>query len=435
MNKTLLVFEREYLSRVKKKSFVLTTILVPVVIAAFYAVMIGIAMIDNGDENSKIAVIDNANLFNGKIETDPQKNSPSYTIITGEQAAAFESKYKDKGYDYLLVIPPADLTKEVKGIKLVSQKQVSGSLQNKIERKVNKAIEVKRLQSANIPPEQYASIKSDVDVENILKEKDKEKKGATGVAKVIGYACGILIYIILMIYGTMVMRGVMEEKMNRIAEVIVSSVKPFQLMLGKILGIGAVGLTQFAIWIVLITILQLFVPMFMPSPSPEMVQGAAGAAASGGMMQNLTTGLSALPIGLILFCFIFYFIGGYLLYASLFAAVGSVVSEDQQEAQQLVFPIIMPIILGFVIMTKAIAAPNSALAIFGSLFPLTSPVVMMGRIAMGVPISELIISMVLLILNFVFFTWLTAKIYRTGILMYGKKVTWKEMMKWTFRKG
>jgi ABC-2 type transport system permease protein len=437
MNKTLLVFQREYLTRVKKKSFVLTTILVPVVIAAFYAAIIGIAMIDNGDESNKIAVIDNASLFNGKITVDSTRSGPSYSLITGETETSFEKKYKEQGYDYLLVIPQTDLNKEVKGIKLIGQLQVSGSLQNKIERTLDKAIEAKRLQSANIAPEQYASIKSDVDIENILKEKDREKKGATDIAKGVAYVCGILIYIILMIYGTMVMRGVMEEKMNRIAEVIVSSVKPFQLMLGKILGIGAVGLTQFAIWIVLITILQLFVPMLMPSSaSSEIVQGATNAAATGGgFMQNISAGLSALPIGLILFCFIFYFIGGYLLYASLFAAIGSVVSEDQQEAQQLVFPVMMPIILAFVIMTKAITAPNSALAIFGSLFPLTSPVVMMGRIVVGVPFSQLITSMILLVLGFIFFTWLTAKIYRTGILLYGKKVTWKEMMKWAFRKA
>jgi ABC-2 type transport system permease protein len=272
-----------------------------------------------------------------------------------------------------------------------------------------------------------------------LKNGKEEKKSVAGVATAVAFACGMLIYIIMLIYGTMVMRGVMEEKISRIAEVMVSSVKPFQLMMGKIIGIGAVGLTQFAIWIVLIVGLQLLLPLFFPAfdmsalPQPGQVPG--GVAESTSMFATMRTGLHSVPWGLIIFCFIFYFIGGYLLYASLFAAIGSVVSEDQNEAQSMVFPVMMPIVLGFVIMTRAIAEPNSPLAIFGSIFPLTSPVVMMGRIMYNVPVSQLIISMLLLILGFLFFAWLTAKIYRTGILLYGKKVTWKEMIRWAFRKA
>jgi ABC-2 type transport system permease protein len=257
------------------------------------------------------------------------------------------------------------------------------------------------------------------------------------VAQTVAFACGMLIYIIMLIYGTMVMRGVMEEKISRIAEVMVSSVKPFQLMMGKIIGIGAVGLTQFAIWIVLIIGLQFLLPLFIPGFHPNAMPhpGTPGMPESGGIAATIGGGLSSLPWGLITFCFIFYFLGGYLIYASLFAAIGSVVSEDQQEAQQMVFPVMMPIILGFVIMTKAISEPNSPLAIFGSLFPLTSPVVMMGRIMYNVPVSQLILSMVLLVATFFFFAWLTGKIYRTGILMYGKKVTWREMIRWAFRKS
>lgn len=421
MNKTMLVFQREYLSRVKKKSFVLTTIFVPLVIAAFYAVIIAIGASDTS-ELSKIAVIDSANLFNGKIDSVPDTR---YTLLNGETETSYIKKYEKEGYDYLLVIPAVDVTRDVNDIRLWSKSTVNYTVKNKVQRVVDRAIESKRLQSANISPEQYKAIKSDVNIQNPLSGDAQGKSSATGVATLVAYICGILIYIILMIYGTMVMRGVMEEKMNRIAEVIVSSVKPFQLMLGKILGVGAVGLTQFAIWIALVTIINLVIPM----GSTAMGDFAGGA------MKTISDGVATLPIGYILFCFIFYFIGGYLLYASLFAAIGSVVSEDQQEAQQLVFPVMMPIILGFVIMTKAVADSNSALAVFGSLFPLTSPVVMMGRIMFGVPIGELILSMALLVLGFIFFTWLTAKIYRTGILLYGKKVTWKEMMKWAFKKS
>lgn len=226
----------------------------------------------------------------------------------------------------------------------------------------------------------------------------------------------------------------MEEKTNRIAEVIVSSVKPFQLMLGKILGIGAVGLTQFAIWIVIMIALQSLVPLVFPEMMQQVTSGAAeGATAS--KMATITQGLASLPILKIVLLFLFYFLAGYLTYASLFAAIGSVVSEDQQEAQQLVFPILMPIILGFVIMTNSINDPHSNMAVFGSLFPLTSPIVMMGRITYDIPTWQLLVSMLLLVASFFFFTWVTGKIYRTGILMYGKKPSWKQMIKWGFAKS
>jgi ABC-2 type transport system permease protein len=431
MNKIGLIIQREYLVRVKKKSFVWTTILVPIVIVGFYAAIIAIG-VSGSSESSKIGVIDKANLFEGKVEK-ASSDKTDYVFINNETPESFKAKYKEQGYKYFLYIPPFDVNKNTGSITLFSQSTVSITQKSRIEKAINKAIEIKRLQSANISPEQYRSIKSDVSVENITGK--EEKKSIAGVASAVSFALGLLIYIILLIYGSMVMRGVMEEKISRIAEVVVSSVKPFQLMMGKIIGIGAVGLTQFAIWIVLMTILQMIIPFVFPDVASQMAGPAGAAMGGGGFMSELTTGLKSLPGGLILFSFIFYFIGGYLLYASLFAAVGSVVSDDQQEAQQMVFPIMMPIILAFVIMSKAVSEPNSALAVFGSLFPLTSPVVMMGRIMFDVPIGELILSMVLLVLGFLFFTWLTAKIYRTGILLYGKKVTWKEMMKWAFRKS
>jgi len=234
----------------------------------------------------------------------------------------------------------------------------------------------------------------------------------------------------------MVMRGISEEKTNRIAEVIISSVKPFQLMLGKILGIGAVGLTQFLIWGGLIYVLQLIVPVFFPGMSAEL----HGASHSGpmGMLGDLLQQARALNFPLIVGCFLFYFLGGYMMYASLFAAVGSAASDDAQESQQMALPITMLVVLSFVIMIKATADPNSGLAVFGSLFPLTSPIVMVGRIPYGIPtipLWQLLTSMVLLVLFFLFTTWLCGKIYRTGILLYGKKVTFSEMLKWAAKKN
>jgi len=432
MNKIGLVIQREYLSRVKKKSFLLTTILVPIIIIGFYAAIIAISVTDSGDK-SKVAVIDESGIFNGKVVN--QKNDPTeYVFIQNETEQSYKSKYKSKGFDYFLYLPKINI-EQPKGIKLHSPSTISIGVKNKIENAVDAAIEDKRLQAANIDAERYKKINSNVSIENTIDTGDKEKKSVAGVAYAVSFACGILIYMILLIYGTMVMRGVMEEKTSRIAEVIISSVKPFQLMLGKIIGIGAVGVTQFFIWIVLMLLLQAVLPAIFPTLSQQVVQSpeAGNIAGSQNMFATVTEGLRSLPVGLILFCFLFYFIGGYLLYASMFAAIGSVVSEDQQEAQQLVFPVMMPIILAFVIMVRAIAEPNSSLAIFGSLFPLTSPIVMMGRITYDVPIWQLITSMVLLVLGFIFFTWLTAKIYRTGILLYGKRITWKEMIKWAFR--
>jgi ABC-2 type transport system permease protein len=436
MNKIALIIQREYLVRVKKKSFLYTTILVPLIIVGFYAAIIAIGM-SGSNERQKTAIIDQAHLFNGSIEKSAGDSS-EYVFITDQTPETVKSKLKELGYDYFLYIPAIDVTKNEEGIQLYSKSPIGLTEKSKIEKTVNKAIELKRLQSANISPDQYRSIHSDITIENKLVNGKEEKKSVAGVAQGVAFACGLLIYMIMLIYGTMVMRGVMEEKINRIAEVIVSSVKPFQLMMGKIIGIGAVGITQFAIWIVLIIVLQYALPFFIPSLNMQAIQQAGQvpmAGGSAGMWSTMAVGLHSIQWGLILFCFIFYFIGGYLLYASLFAAIGSVVSEDPQEAQQMVFPVMMPIILAFVIMTKAVSAPNSPLAIFGSLFPLTSPVVMMGRIMYDVPVTQLIASMVLLVLGFLFFAWLTGKIYRTGILLYGKKVTWKEMIKWAFRKS
>ena len=435
MNKILLIIQREYLTRVRKRSFLLTTILVPLVIVGFYAAIIAIAISDTSEEE-KIAVIDEAGLFNGMVEPE-KKESVKFDLISNETETSFKTKYDDKGYSAFLYIPRLDVVNPT-GIKLHSQSSVSLSTKSRIEKKINKAIEQKRLVVANIDPEKYKSIKSDVDIDSVITSADGEKKSVEGVAYAVAFAAGILIYMILLIYGSMVMRGVMEEKTNRISEVIVSSVKPFQLMLGKIVGIGAVGITQFIIWIILIGGLQLIMPLIFPDMMGQMPAQATGAAGQAiektNLLATVTEGIRSIPMGLLLFCFIFYFLGGYLMYASLFAAIGSV-SEDQQDAQQLIFPVMMPIILGFVILTRAISEPNSGLALFGSLFPLTSPIVMIGRIPFGVPVWQLIASMVLLILSFLLFTWIAGRIYRTGILMYGKKGTWKEMMKWAFRRS
>ncbi len=430
MNKIFLVISREYFTRVKKKSFLITTILVPLVIVAFYAIIIAVS-IKGSTEESKVAVIDKAGLFSDTSVT--QSKNLQISFIKNETEQSFVNKYKDLGYQAFLYVPQFDVNTTQKFV-VHSQSSLSLSNSKAIENYINKAIENKRLVAQGIDPAVFKSLKANSEIENTIDTKDGSKKGSAGVAYAVSFACGILIYMMMIIYGTQVMRGVMEEKTNRIAEVIVSSVKPFQLMLGKIIGIGAVGLTQFAIWIVIMVVLQSAIPLIFPDMMDQITKGAAGEAEAN-MMTTITQGLSSLPLLKIVLLFLFYFLAGYLTYASLFAAVGSVVSEDQQEAQQLVFPILMPIILGFVIMTNSINNPHSTLAVFGSLFPLTSPIVMMGRITYDIPTWQILLSMTLLIATFLFFTWITGKIYRTGILMYGKKPSWKEMLKWAFMKG
>lgn len=431
MNNTLLVISREYLTRVKKKSFLLTTILVPIIIIAFYAAIIYLTV--KGDDSSKsIAIIDNAGLFSQTPK--PEKSKLTFTLIKGETEKSFTEKYKDEGYEGFLYIPPFSLDSP-KNIILHSPSSIGLSTSFEIDDLVNEALVNKRLVAQGIDINEYKRIQSKVSISNAIDTKEGSKRGVAGVAYGVSFACGILIYMMMIVYGTQVMRGVMEEKTNRIAEIMVSSVKPFQLMMGKIMGIGAVGLTQFGIWLIMILIFQITIPLFFPgmtAPSAaasniptEELSGAAG----------IMEGLSALPLLKIGILFIVYFLGGYLTYASLFAAVGSVVSDDQQEAQQLIFPILMPIILGFVIMSNAVSNPHSTMAVFGSLFPLTSPIVMMGRVAFDVPWWQIFTSIFLLAGSFFLFTWLTAKIYRIGILMYGKKPSWKEMIKWVFRKS
>ena len=432
MNKILLIISREYFTRVKKKSFLITTLVVPVVIIAFYAAIIAISL-EGSTEKQQIAILDEAHLFDGKI--DSSIHSFAFTFIKDQSEKEFVAKYEQEGYDAFLYIPAMDSGSLNKKHILHSTASISMSTMSELEDVINKTIRDRQLKAKGIDPAVFEQISNSVELENTIDTEQGAKKNFAGVAYGVSFACGMLIYMMMIIYGTQVMRGVTEEKTNRIAEVVISSVKPFQLMMGKIIGIGAVGLTQFLIWIFLMLTMQTAVPLFFPHLMQDLQTTAAQNNEGMSMAAEVMQGLNSLPLTKILFSFLFYFLGGYLTYASIFAALGSVVSEDQSEAQQLVFPILMPIILGFVIMTKAVNDPNSTEAVVGSIFPLTSPIVMMGRITYDIPLWQMALSMILLVLCFLFFTWITAKIYRTGILMYGKKPSWKEMIKWAFRKG
>ena len=442
MNKILIISKREFLTRVQKKTFLLTTIGLPILIFAIYALIIFFAV---GDEKGfTIAVADEAKIFQNNLKDNDKEFVFDY--VKNETPESLTKALDSKKYNAFVYVPKNFSASD--SLQVVAAKTVGFITKNKIENAIENALEEnKLLRALNVTKPQLDSLQktNNIKFTTISGEKDSDVKA--GISYGVGMFSGFLIYIILFIYGTMVMRGVAEEKTNRIAEVIISSVKPFQLMFGKILGIGSVGLLQFLIWVILIMGLQIGVAMFFPDMMSQMQSqpmqpgmiAAANAMENSNALSQMNAVLSQINFPLIIGCFIFYFLGGYFLYASLFAAVGSTVNEDLSDAQTLTLPITMPIIFGFAIMMQAVNNPNSSLAVFGSLFPLTSPIVMMARIAHGIPdgvtITQLALSMLLLILGFLGTTWLAAKIYRTGILMYGKKVTWKEIMKWTFRKS
>jgi ABC-2 type transport system permease protein len=442
MNKTWLIIQREYTTRVKNKRFILVTFLMPVLIIGFG---FGFGYLSaTGTEHRKIAVIDP----NGFIKNS-LKNTSQIEFSFPSQVDTIN--YNKKGFTDILIIPKFDGVKKTDYI-LRSKKSMGLMLQNSITDKINGAIEDKMLQESGIQQSTLDSIHKASQFAELKAYEDKgssTKESNAGLAMGIGYASGFLIYITLFIYGSMVMRGVMEEKTNRIAEVIISSVKPFELMMGKIIGIGAVGLTQFIMWIVLIMTLSSVAMGMLPADLQHQVanlqqsNGQMGA----GMMQasesatriyQMQHTIQTANWPLILGCFAFYFLGGYLFYSALFAAVGSVVNEDPQDAQSLMFPITMPIIFSYLITNMVTQNPNTPLAFWASMIPFSSPMVMMARIAYGVPSAvtywELGLSMVILIAGFLFTTWLSGKIYRTGIILYGKKVTWKVMLKWVTTK-
>lgn len=440
MNTIFLIIKREYLVRVRKRSFIVMTILGPLLIFGFYAI-IGWAAVSSVNQK-KVAVIDESGRFVNQFKSDDET---VYSYPKQPLAAAKKSFVKE-GYDALVFIPK-NVIEQPKTVQIFAEKSVSISLQSNIERDISKQIETYKLSQAGITQKIIQDAKVNVDAQTYNLSDGDEKNSNALAMSIIGYFCAFLIYISVFIYGTQVMRGVMEEKTNRIVEVIISSVKPFQLMLGKIIGVALVGLTQFMLWILLTVSLfsvggalvgdkaekgrqamQTSGNIAQSSPAVDTSKMQQGAVAS--VMQAIET----LNIPLIVACFLFYFLGGYLIYSALFGAIGAAV-DNETETQQFMFPITLPIIGAIAVAQFVIRDPDGQLAFWTSIFPLTSPVVMMVRVPFGVPGWELALSMVLLVLGFMGTTWLAARIYRVGILMYGKKVSYKELSKWVFYKG
>lgn len=443
MHKILLILQREYLSRVKKKSFIIMTFLGPLLMvgigfASFYVGMYG------SDEVYKIMVVDqHPDIF---ITQLPQTDQMLFenTSLTLDSA---KRKFNPDEYYGILYIP-ADIVKNPGGISLFTEKQASLTVTSGIEELFEKRIEEDKLKAAGIDQELLASTNTRVDLKTLTL---KGEESSAELASVVGIISGILMYSFILLFGVQVMRGVIEEKTNRIVEVMISSVRPFQLMMGKILGIALVGLTQFLLWILLtVTLFSVGstilikdevltanrpVPVSDSKMDPEALRGLGSQTQ---VAENATADilekLNLINFPLIVGCFIFFFLGGYLLYSALYAAVGSAV-DNETETQQFMIPLTLPLVLAFMVAQNVMKAPDSQLAFWFSIIPFTSPVVMMTRIAFGVPAWELALSIIMLLGGFVFTTWVASKIYRTGILMYGKKITYKELSRWLFYKG
>lgn len=433
MKKIFIIIKREYLTRVRKRSFIMLTLLIPFLLIGFAALMGYIA--SSKSEKKQIAVADESHMFESKLKSN---DNVAYTMLHGN-IDSLKKNLDKKKYNALLYIPVFNPSQKELSFKLFYNEQLGIVTEKTINDNLNSILTDERMRAAGINNDQLKFLQDEsIRVESEGIDDGKASSNERSIA--IGYGCGFLLYMFMLFYGMSVMRSVMEEKTNRIAEIIVSSVKPFQLMMGKIIGVALVGLTQVVIWIVLFGVfLMIGIPMLaggmdMHAMDPHAMNQMAEASKGPGAMSflsELKNGADWLSISL---WFLFYFLGGYFLYAALFASVGSLVNEDPQESNQYTLPITLPIILGFVIMSAAMKDPNSPLAIFGSLFPLTSPIVMMARIPFGVPWEQLTLSAVLLVLGFLGTSWMAGKIYRTGILMYGKKVTLKEVGKWLVRK-
>ncbi|MBI1286660.1 MAG: ABC transporter permease [Flavobacteriales bacterium] len=454
MSKIGLIIQREYLTRVRKKSFVIMTILGPVLMAAMFIVPIWIAL--NEDEDTTILVIDESHLFSDlpplhmKLEDTENIHFKLPEASLRLDSAKSELLGSDD-FDAVLYIHPLILN-TTNGVKLIYEKQPSLQVIRYIENSLENSLSQIKLSGLGVNMETIERVKKEAHVSLATLKIDEigEKNQSRERSMAIGMFSGILIYMFIFLYGVQVMRGVIEEKTNRIIEVIISSVKPFELMMGKIIGIALVGLTQFVLWVALSTAFYSGTVVFVERQlmeensgvnleevlsrnqtlTPNVATDESSAELNVNAAKEFLSKVDGIPFAYLIGCFVFYFLGGYLIYSALFAAVGSAV-DNEADTQQFMLPITIPIIFSFLMSQVVINNPDGTLAMWLSMIPFTSPIIMMVRIPFGgVPLGELALSMSLLVIGFVATTWLAGRIYRTGILMYGKKISYKELWKW-----
>ena len=431
MHKVLLVIQREYLARVKKKSFLIATVLTPLIFPAILAVFVWIAVEEKENQSLRvIEVVDETGLFFMESSEQYAFSSSSKTL---EEVKALVLEGERYGALYL---PKMELSSP-QGIQFYGIENPSTALIGYLEAALKRKVEDLRLYAKGIDPAVLKEIRTQVKIQSLtLGEAGEEVITDATVNYALGFLAGILIYLFIFIYGNQIMQGVIEEKSTRIVEILVSSLRPFQLMMGKIVGIGAVGLTQFLIWVFLVGTLSTIVVgvlgMQMPQQqamemaNPELMAATSGAGDLGGILHVI----ESIDFVRLIVAFIFYFLGGYLLYGALFAAVGAAV-DAPSDAQQFMFPITIPLLVGYMsLFVFVLQDPYSSVSFWLSIVPLTSPIAMMGRISYGVPFWELALSMGLLVLGFLGTTWMASKVYRIGILMHGTKPTYRTLLKW-----
>lgn len=437
MNKILLIIQREYLSRVRKKSFIVMTLLTPIIIAGFYGMIIYFSIQGVKDTFNKVAVINENKTLTTHLSTN--KNI-GYEYVN-KSLEEMKSSLKGSSYDYVLYLPEFDI-RTPKGIILIGEKQAALALSNRISGDIEELIRNQKLKASGISQEEVEGLKTSVDIDTKkIGEGGKDENSSAGASTIIAIASGILMFMFILIYGIQVMRGVIEEKTSRIIEVMISSVKPFQLMMGKIIGIALVGLTQFILWIILsVSISTLAVSVFVNKTELQQTttvgtkKGTAVAAVMKAQSDSPLTGIQKsfenLNVSKIVLVFIFFFIGGYLFYSALYAAIGSAV-DSETETQQFMMPVMMPLFVGYALSLSVIVNdPYGNIAFWLSMIPFTSPIAMLVRMPYGVPDWQLALSMLILVFGFIGTVWTASRIYKVGILMYGKKTTLREMIKW-----
>ncbi|HJX70340.1 MAG TPA: ABC transporter permease [Bacteroidales bacterium] len=448
MSKIALIVQREYLSRVRKRSFIIMTIIGPLLFATFLILPAWLSQVE--DTGEKIIAVMETDEYNEPrpdslrfFDVIPDKENLKFEYVPAPLDALKRMLSLSK-YDAILYIPYNVMNSET--VELFVKRQPSLGIEVYITQSLEKYIYNLKLIKNNIPPEVLISVRTNIALKTIRLEKDGsfQEQNQQDIKRWIGYICGFLIYFFIFFFGSQVMRGVIEEKTSRIVEIIVSSVRPFQLMMGKIIGVGMVGLTQFLIWIILTSAIVIVMQQTLGNSrsmtesselTPESifeakpVQSQNAAPDETAEFHGYVKGFGEIPFLKVFAAFLFYFLGGFLLYGSLFAAIGSAV-DSETDTQQFMLPVTIPLILSFFIMISAFTNPEGQLAVIFSIIPLTSPVVMMGRIGFDIPLIQIISSMLVLVLTFLGTTWFAGKIYRTGILMYGKKVSYKELWKW-----
>ena len=433
MNKIGLIIKREYLTRVRKRSLLIMTFLGPILMAAIYIIPIMLAL-NSSTDHLRVAVVDESRWFENSFTSN---EAHTFVPMPGQPIDSVKGMVKTGVFDMALYVPPTQLNIPSNAV-VYSIRQVPMEVETYISSVMEKEIEKQKLMAKGVDPEIVRAVKTDVNLSIMrMDENGNEKETFTEVQFTLGVILAMLVSFFIMFFGGQVMQGVFEEKSNRIIEVIISSVKPFQLMMGKIIGVSLVALTQFVMWILLTAVLYVGFSAFIGISHPDMLSSGTVMAqeiTSNDIMNNESVQsilqiVHSIDFGTIIACFLIFVILGYLLYATLYAAIGSLV-DNNTDSQQFTLPVTVPLMVAIISSFYIVNNPDGSLSVWLSMIPFTSPISMMVRIPFGVPIWQIVVSVLLLAGTFVLMTWLAAKIYRTGILMYGKKLSYKEIFKW-----